>query len=58
MLSNVVVDELQEVLKTALVSMTGIGSLSNLVKTIKEKMPVEVKRFKFQSKQKGLLASD
>ena len=53
LLSNVVVDDLQEGLKTAMASRTRIGSLSNLVKTIKEKMPVEVKRFKFQSKQKG-----
>ena len=53
LLSNVVVDDLQEGLKTAMASRTRIGSLSNLVKTIKEKMPVEVKRFKLQSKQKG-----
>ena len=53
LLSNVVVDELQKGLKTAMASRIRIGSLSNLVKTIKEKMPVEVKRFKFQSKQRG-----
>ena len=53
LLSNVVVDELYKGLKTAIASSTRIRSLSNLVKMVKEKMPVEVKRIKFQSKQKG-----
>ena len=53
LLSNVVVNELQQRLKTAMTSRTRIGSLSNLVKIIKENVSVEVKRFKFQSKQKG-----
>ena len=51
--SNAVVDELQKGLRTAMGSRTKIGSLSNLVKKIKEKMPIEVRMFKSKSKGKG-----